>query len=389
MPIDINSYKNAITELAQQLVRIKSYSSQEGPIIEFLEQKMIELGFDNVKIDAMGNLLGTMGEGPKSILFDSHVDTVEVPDEKEWEFPPFGGVVSRGRLHGRGSVDMKSSLAASIYAAVAAKNAGQLAGKKVMVSCTVNEEDCDGENLKFLFSSLGIRPGFVVICEPSGNNIALGHKGKAQVIIRAEGKSAHGSAPEKGVNAVYEMAEIIQRVEAKNFALAKLEKDGLKPTLVLSRISSEAASLNAVPFSCEVYLDRRTIPGETEAMIRQEMDALVAGKKAIWEPGVLRRKSWTGFDIHYMPIHPAWKIEEDAYLTKKCLEAYNLTFGRNPQKFEFWDFSTNAVTPVTLGIPTIGFGPGDYKMAHMRDESIEVSQIQDACAFYANLIALI
>ena len=234
----IDGYKNEITELAQQLVRIKSYSSQEGPIIKFLEQKMIELGFDNVKIDAMGNLLGTMGEGPKSILFDSHVDTVEVPDEKEWEFPPFGGIVSGGRLHGRGSVDMKSSLAASIYAAVAAKHAGQLAGKKVMVSCTVNEEDCDGENLKYLFSSQGIRPEFVVICEPSGNNIALGHKGKAQVVLRTEGKSAHGSAPEKGVNAVYEMAEIIQRVEAKNFAGTpmKLEQVDLKPYTGLQKV---------------------------------------------------------------------------------------------------------------------------------------------------------
>jgi putative selenium metabolism hydrolase len=389
MPIDTNRYQDAIIDLARQLIRIQSYSSQEGPIIRFLEQKMIELGFDRVKIDAMGNLVGTMGEGSKSILFDAHVDTVEVPDEKDWEYPPFEGIVANGRLHGRGAVDMKSSVAASLYAAVSAKHAGKLEGKKVMVSCTVNEEDCDGENLKFLFNSLGIQPDFVVICEPSGNQIALGHKGKAQVKVRTEGKSAHGSAPEKGVNAVYEMAEIIQKVESKNFALAKLEKDGFKPTLVLSRISSEAASLNAVPFSCEIYLDRRTIPGETEAMIREEMDALVAGKNASWEPGVLKRKSWTGTDIHYVPIHPAWKIAEDAYLTVKCVEAFRDTFGQNPARFEFWDFSTNAVTPVTMGIPTIGFGPGDYKMAHMRDESIEVSQIQDACAFYANLIALI
>jgi putative selenium metabolism hydrolase len=389
MPIDTNRYQDAIIDLARQLVRIQSYSSREGPIIRFLEQKMIELGFDSVEVDGMGNLLGTVGSGSKSILFDAHVDTVEVPDEQDWEFPPFEGVVANGRLHGRGSVDMKSSVAASLYAAVAAKDEGKLEGKRVMVSCTVNEEDCDGENLKHLFNSLGIRPDFVVICEPSGNRIALGHKGKAQVTIRTEGKSAHGSAPEKGINAVYEMAEIIQRVEAKNLSLAKLEKDGFKPTLVLSRISSEAASLNAVPFSCEIYLDRRTVPGETEAMIREEMDTLVFGKNASWEPGVLKRKSWTGADIHYVPIHPAWKIGEDAYLTGKCVEAFRETFGQNPERFEFWDFSTNAVTPVTMGIPTIGFGPGDYKMAHMRDESIEVSQIKEACAFYANLIELI
>lgn len=389
MPLDVDIYKAEMTDLARRLVQIQSYSGQEGPIIRYLESKMLQLGFDEVKIDDMGNLLGTVGDGPTTIWFDSHVDTVEVPDEKDWKFPPFEGVIADGRIHGRGAVDMKSSVAASIYAAVSAKNAGLLEGKKAIVSCTVNEEDCDGENLKFMFSSSGLRPDFVVICEPSGNKIALGHKGKAQVIIRTAGKSAHGSAPEKGANAVYEMAEIIQRVEAYNQELAKREVNGLKPTVVLSRIRSESASLNAVPFSCDIYLDRRTVPGESDGMVFEEMDALILGKKAVWEPGVLQQKTWTGMDIRYVPIHPAWKIGEESYLTEKCVEAYAATFGQQPQGFEFWDFSTNAVTPVALEIPTIGFGPGDYKMAHMRDESIEIDQIHEACAFYKNLISLI
>lgn len=389
MPSDIDIYRAEMTELARRLVQIQSYSGQEGPIIRYLESKMRQLGFDEVKIDEMGNLLGTVGAGPTTIWFDSHVDTVEVPDESDWVFPPFEGVITDGRLHGRGAVDMKSSVAASIFAAVAAKNAGLLKGKKVIVSCTVNEEDCDGENLKFMFSSSGLRPDFVVICEPSGNRIALGHKGKAQIIIRTAGKSAHGSAPEKGVNAVYEMAEIIQRVEAYNQELAKREVNGLKPTVVLSRIRSASASLNAVPFSCDIYLDRRTVPGESDDMVFEEMNALIRGKEAVWEPGVLHQKTWTGMVIRYIPIHPAWRIGEESYLSKKCVEAYSATFGQQPTGFEFWDFSTNAVTPVSMGIPTIGFGPGDNKMAHMRDESIEIAQIHEACAFYTNLISVI
>jgi putative selenium metabolism hydrolase len=212
----------------------------------------------------------------------------------------------------------------------------------------------------------------------------VGHKGKLQVSIKTQGVSAHGSAPEKGINAIYEMADIIQRVEAKNLELMKKEKP--RGTLVLSKISSVSASLNAVPSQCEIYLDRRIIPGETEEEIRREMDRLIQGKNATWEVGTLHRKSWTGMDIRYEPFHLAWKIAPDHELTRACVAAYQETLGGEPAEFDFWDFSTNAVTPVSLGIPTIGFGPGEYKLAHMRDENCEVDQIVKACEFYARLI---
>lgn len=374
-----------LIEFTQSLIQIQSYSGQEEQIIRFLEQKMKSLGYDEVIIDSMGNLLGRIGSGQKSILFDSHVDTVAVNDEAEWDIPPFSGEIVDGHLYGRGSVDMKSSVAASIYAPVLAKKHGFNSGKTIYVSCTVFEEDCDGENLKHLFKERNLKPDYIVICEPSNNVIALGHKGKAQISIKTHGVSAHGSAPEKGLNAIYEMAEIIQRVEKLNDKLTK--KDGLRGTIVMSKISSVSASLNAVPSECEVYLDRRTIPGETDDEIEQEMDRLIAGKKATWEVGTLHRKSWTGLDITYEPFHSAWKIDMNHELTQACIAAYRKTFGSEPAAFDFWDFSTNAVTPVSLGIPTIGFGPGEYKLAHMRNENCRVEQIVEACGFYANLIA--
>jgi acetylornithine deacetylase/succinyl-diaminopimelate desuccinylase-like protein len=168
-----------------------------------------------------------------------------------------------------------------------------------------------------------------------------------------------------------------------------MKKDGLRGTLVLSRISSISASLNAVPSECEVYLDRRMIPGETEEDIKRELEQLINGKNATWEVGTLHRKSWTGMDIKYEPFHLAWKIDLDHELTRGCIAAYHEHFGIEPTGFDFWDFSTNAVTPVGLGIPTIGFGPGEYKLAHMRNESCEVNQILEACGFYARLIGKI
>jgi putative selenium metabolism hydrolase len=373
-----------LIEFAQSLVRIKSYSGQEAEIIRHIEQRMRALGYADVTIDAMGNLMGKLGDGPTAILFDSHVDTVEVNDPDAWAMPPFGGEIADGRLHGRGAVDMKSAAAASIYAAALAQRMGWTAGKTVYVACTVMEEDCDGENLKHLFAERKLRPDYVVICEPSNNRIALGHKGKAQVAITTHGVAAHGAAPEKGVNAVYEMAEIIQRVEVANLALAQQGQP--RPTLVLSRIRSTSASLNAVPSECEIYLDRRMVPGESADAIRQEMDALVAGKRATWAVGTLHRTSWTGLPVTYEPFHLAWRIDPDHPLAQACIGAYRDYFGGEPDAYEFWDFSTDAVTPVSLGIPTIGFGPGDHKLAHMRDESCPVQQIIDACGFYARVI---
>ena len=373
-----------LIEFAQNLVRIKSLSGQEREVVHFIEKKMKALGYDEVIIDAMGNIVGRIGNGDKVILFDSHVDTVEVNDEEKWEVPPFSGSIADGRLYGRGSVDMKSAVAASVYAGALAKRTGLAAGKTVYVSCSVMEEDCDGENLKHLFAELNLRPDYVVICEPSENKIAIGHKGKVQASIKTHGISAHGSAPEKGVNAIYEMAEIIRRVEQKNIELMK--RAGPRGTLVMSRISSISASLNAVPSECEVYLDRRMVTGETEDDIRQEMAQLIHGKNATWEVGTLRRKSWTGMEIAYQPSHPAWRIDLDHQLARACIAAYRAYFGSEPVEYDFWDFSTNAVTPVSMGIPTIGFGPGENKLAHMVNENCSVSQIIDACGFYMGVI---
>jgi putative selenium metabolism hydrolase len=369
---------------AQELVRIPSLSGQEGDLARLIEQKMLALGYDEVSIDAMGNVLGRVGDGPQSILFDSHMDTVAVTDLEKWELPPFGGAIVDGRLYGRGAVDMKASIAASVYAAALAKSLGLAAGKTVYVSATVFEEDCDGEGLKHLFNERQLRPDGVVICEPSSNRIALGHKGKAQISIQTSGVSAHGAAPEKGMNAVYEMAEIIQRVEQLNAALQPSQ--GLRPTLVLSRIASTSVSLNAVPTGCEIYLDRRMVPGESAADIHAEMDRLVQGKNAAWQVGTLRRTSWTGLEITYQPFHLAWEIDLQHPLTQACIAAYRETFGNPPAQYEFWSYSTNAVAPISLGIPTIGYGPGDASLAHTVNEHCPVDEIVAACQFYTRLI---
>ena len=159
--------------------------------------------------------------------------------------------------------------------------------------------------------------------------------------------------------------------------------------LVLSKISSTSVSLNAVPSECEAYIDRRMVVGETEQAIRDEMDRLIAGKHAAWEIGTLHRRTWTGEELTYEPFHLAWEISLEQPLSKSFIEAYSETFGHSASEYEYWDFSTNAVALIRLGIPTIGFGPGEYKLAHMRNEKCEVKQIIDACAVYARVIHML
>ena len=370
-------------EFTRQLVRIESYSDNEGAVAEAVTAKMRELGYDEAFIDSTGNAVGFIGETGKLIHFDSHMDTVEAQDAEEWLLPPFSAEIKDGCIYGRGSVDMKSGLAASVYGAALAKELGYAKGKRICVSGSVCEEYCDGENLKMMYKELSLRPDFVVICEPSDNVITLGHKGKAQIRIKTHGVSAHGSAPEKGINAVYEMAEIIQRVEALN---KRFMSEGTPHgTIVLSDISCVSASLNAVPSEAEIYLDRRLVLGETEDKVRAEMDELIRGKRASWEPGTLHRTSWKGAPLVYEPIHMAWKLSETSVLYAAANAAYEAAFGRIPERYDFWDFGTNAVTPVSMGIETIGFGPGEYKLAHMRDEHCSVRKIKDAAIFYAEL----
>ena len=128
------------------------------------------------------------------------------------------------------------------------------------------------------------------------------------------------------------------------------------------------------------------VPGETAESIKQEMDQLISGKNASWEVDTIQRKSWTGMDIEYKPFHLAWEIDLKDDLSSSCIGAYKDVYGEEPDEYVYWDYSTDAVTPVSMGIPTIGFGPGEYKLAHMRNENCEITQIIEACNFYTELV---
>ena len=233
----------ALTEFASELVQQISLTGDEESAARLVMRQMQELGYDEVYIDEYGSVVGRVGRGDERILFDGHIDTVAVNDADLWHTKPFAGVIRDGKLYGRGSSDMKAAVATSVFAAAAAKKLGLLEGKTVYVSASVLEEDYDGVALLDICES--IKPECVVICEPSSNRIMLGQKGRAVIRLDFNGVSAHGSAPEDGDNAIYKALAAINRIKAREEELTAA--GGSLGTLALTRIASEAVSLNAIP----------------------------------------------------------------------------------------------------------------------------------------------
>lgn len=379
----VNELQGDLVKFAQDLVRIKSFTGEEKEIIKFIESKMLELGFDEVIIDGMGNCIGVIGNGELKIMFDSHSDTVKADDAKEWSVDPFGSEVKDNNLYGRGSADMKSALAATVYAGHIIKKLGLDKGMTIYICASVMEEDFDGENLSYIFENDGIKPDYVVICEATKCRVCLGQKGRALFKIKMQGISAHGSAPEKGDNPVYKLADIIKKIEELNKTLTKNHENS--GTIALTKIESKSASYNAIPSEAIVYIDRRLITGEDEAFIKREMDKLISGTDASWEVFQVKGKSWTGLDVCLDSFLPAWEIKSDHPLTLSAMKVCEILEGKKTKTTK-WDFSTNGVASARIGIPTIGYGPGDSKLAHMKDEFCPVSDIIKACRFYVELV---
>ena len=260
---DAMDVKADLVKFMQDIIRIPSLSSQEGAVIERIREEMLKIGYDEVTVDPMGNILGRIGSGPRVIAFDGHCDIVDVGDPDLWDRDPYSAEIEDGILYGRGTSDMKGGVASSVYAGALLKKRGVPDNVTFYATATIQEEDCDGLCWQYIVNEGGLRPDLVVITEPTSLRIYRGHRGRMEIEVHTSGVSCHGSAPERGDNAVYKMAGIIADIEKLNERLPPRDPLG-KGTVTISEIRSTSPSLCAVADGCTIHLDRRLTIGETE-----------------------------------------------------------------------------------------------------------------------------
>lgn len=379
-------YREDLTNFMQDLIRTKSYSAQEKDVILRIKEEMEKVGFDEVIIDGLGNVLGRVGNGSKIIAMDAHIDTVEVGNPDLWEVDPFEAVLKDRIIYGRGASDQKAGMASMVYGVKVMKELGLLGDFTLYVTGTVMEEDCDGLCWQYIVKEDRIKPDYVVITEPTNLNIYRGHRGRIELQIKTVGLSCHASAPERGINAVYKMSRIIQEIEKLN---DRLKDDPFlgKGTIAVTQIFFKSPSHNAVPDECVIQLDRRLTAGETRETVIAELEDAIkrAGEEAEIIELEYRRPSYTGVEYPTKKYFPTWVMDEDHEIVKKTVAAYKEVFGEEPF-VDKWTFSTNGVaTAGMFGIPTIGFGPANEIYAHSPKDQVPVDHLVKAAAMYAYL----
>ena len=377
-------YKADMVKFLRDMIRLPSESCEEKAVIQRIKQEMEKVGFDKVVIDPMGNILGYVGHGKHLIGMDAHIDTVGIGEIKNWTFDPYEGFEDDVHLGGRGASDQEGGMASMVYAAKIIKDLGLEDDYTLVITGTVQEEDCDGLCWQYIIEEDKVRPEFVLITEPTSCRIYRGHRGRMEIKVATRGISCHGSAPERGENAIYKMADIIKDVEKLNERLKHDDFLG-KGTVTVSQIFHKSPSRCAVADGCWISLDRRLTDGETYLSALKEIEELPSVKAAKAEVSMYdyERASYTGLIYPTKAYFPTWVIPEDHILCRSMKEGYEGLFHKEPV-IDKWTFSTNGVSIMgRYGIECIGFGPGDEKEAHAPNEKTRKEDLVICAALYA------
>ncbi|MDR1778524.1 MAG: YgeY family selenium metabolism-linked hydrolase [Clostridiales Family XIII bacterium] len=381
-------YRADMTAFLRDLIRLPGESCGEKETAARIVAEMNKLGFDEAGIDNMGNALGYMGTGARLIAFDGHIDTVGIGNPENWTFDPYEGYETDEEIGGRGASDQLGGVVSAVYGAKIMKDLSLLPeGTRVLVSGTVQEEDCDGLCWEYMIKEEGIRPEFVVITEPTDGKINRGQRGRMEIRVEVQGVSCHGSAPERGDNAIYKMGEILGEVRALG---DRLKDDAFlgKGTLAVSQIYFSSPSRCAVADMCAISIDRRLTDGETWESALEELRQLPSVQKygGVVSMYEYARESYTGLTYPIECFFPTWVLPEDAPAAQAAVKAYRGIYGE--PVVDKWTFSTNGVSIMGRnGIPCIGFGPGKEAQAHAPNEKTWKEDLVRCAAVYAAIPA--
>ncbi len=384
----VTEQRGAIIQFLKDLCAIPSYDSKIRQVGERAEAEMLALGFDEVWFDQMGNVVGRIGDGPKKLLYDSHIDTVGIGDPEEWEWDPFLGKVEDGVFFARGACDEKGSTPGMIYGLALARDLGLLEGWTAYYFGNM-EEWCDGIAPHALVEAEGLRPDFVVIGEPTKMQVYRGHKGRVEMQVVAKGKSAHAASNFLGDNAIYKLLPVIDAISKLEPELGDHEFLG-HGRITVTDMHVKTPSINAVPDEALIYIDRRVTFGETPEGELERIQRVIGDRQDI-EASILfyDDPSYTGFVFPVDKIYPAWALPEDDAYVQAGVQTGTALWGA-PLPTGKWDFSTNGTYWMgKAGIPSIGFGPGDEIHAHTVIDQVPLEDVVRATEWYALLPAMI
>ena len=423
------AYKPAMVKFLRDMIAIPSESCEEEGVVKRIAEELKALGYDKVEFDKLGNVIGWMGEGDKIIAIDSHIDTVGIGNIENWEADPYKGYETDDIIYGRGGSDQEGGMAAAAYGVKIMKDLDLLPkGYKMMVVGSVQEEDCDGMCWQSIVNEYFNGPEdarskieFVISTEPTDGGIYRGHRGRMEIRVDMHGVSCHGSAPERGDNAIHKMAEVLLNVRDLNENDAADDKEikGLvkmldpkynpehwedarflgRGTCTTSQIFYTSPSRCAVADSCSISIDRRMTAGETWDSCLEEIRQLPSVKKYGDDVKVSMymydRPSWTGEVYETECYFPTWINKENAAHVQALYDAHVALFGdhrmgpdstkelRNRPLIDKWTFSTNGVAiQGRYGIPCVGFGPGAESQAHAPNEITYKDDLVRCAAMY-------
>jgi len=375
--------KKELVDLTVQLVQTPTENppGNEKGAVQLLKPFLSKMGFKiKTVLSPKGrwNLVAEKrwGKGGRTLIFNGHLDVVPAGNPSQWTYPPFQGKLHRGRIYGRGSSDMKSGIASFLQALSSIERSKIPLHQGAVLLHLVSDEESHGhQGMGFLTQQEGIQGHAALVGEPTDLQPVIAQKGALWLRIVAFGKSAHGSRPHLGVNAIEKMTTLVRRLSS-----IPLEREHPllgKPTLSIGMIQG-GTKINIVPDRCQIEADRRLLPDERREKALEEIKEILDSLQS-QDPLFQYRLEEIDF------AEPA-EIDSDEEIVKIGVEAIQNVTGRKPLLSGFSGFTDSRFYVNQCHIPTLIFGPGAVDQSHTTNESVEVDALVDAAHIYAMVV---